>query len=424
MRPHHPCRLALLAALVCTTPAHAAIVGTGTPGSCTEGALNTALQGGGTVTFDCGAAAHTITLTGAKTLTADTAIDGGGLITLDGGGVVQLFRLSGAANNYMLRGLVLSHGKATNDSGGAVYVDGATLLLNDVTLLNNTAVTSVAWGGVGGAVYARGGAQVTLSRVTASGNSAASGGVVLADGAGTTLLLSEFVAESNHAVNVGGAVTHRGSALSIQRSLFMANSVLDSEGPGGAVQVAPPTGTTSLTIANSTFQGNTSSHGSALSAAQLSPGSTIANSTFANNTGASTIIAWTGAALTLKNTIVSNSVNGPNCVTDGGTITNGGNNLQFGGITPLDSCGATIPQANPRLSPLAHNGGFSQTMALQAGSPAIDTGNGCAASDQRGVARPIGPACDIGAFEAPLALPPGGGVASVPALGGTGLAVL
>ena len=43
------------------------------------------------------------------------------------------------------------------------------------------------------------------------------------------------------------------------------------------------------------------------------------------------------------------------------------------------------------------------TMALRAGSPAIDHGGtattGCPATDQRGVPRPQGPACDIGAFE-------------------------
>ena len=41
------------------------------------------------------------------------------------------------------------------------------------------------------------------------------------------------------------------------------------------------------------------------------------------------------------------------------------------------------------------------THALQADSPAIDAGNNanCPATDQRGVARPQGPTCDIGAYE-------------------------
>jgi hypothetical protein len=144
MRAHFSCSNFFFAVVVCTAPAHAAIVGSGTPGSCTEAAFDTAIQGGGTVTFSCGTDAHTIALTSTKALNASTTIDGGGLITLDGGGAKQIFRLSGAANNYILQGLVLSNGKVTDDSGGAVYVGGATLLLTDVTLSNNMAMTSVA----------------------------------------------------------------------------------------------------------------------------------------------------------------------------------------------------------------------------------------------------------------------------------------
>jgi hypothetical protein len=55
------------------------------------------------------------------------------------------------------------------------------------------------------------------------------------------------------------------------------------------------------------------------------------------------------------------------------------------------------------LRPLANNGGPTRTMALRAGSPAIDlirpSGDGCATIDQRGVTRPAGGRCDAGAFE-------------------------
>jgi hypothetical protein len=55
--------------------------------------------------------------------------------------------------------------------------------------------------------------------------------------------------------------------------------------------------------------------------------------------------------------------------------------------------------ANPLLAPLADNGGPTQTMALLAVSPALDAGNNCPPTDQRGLPRPQGPGCDIGAFE-------------------------
>src|SRR5207253_10692871 len=72
------------------------------------------------------------------------------------------------------------------------------------------------------------------------------------------------------------------------------------------------------------------------------------------------------------------------------------------------SCGFTratdITTPTPRLGPLAPNGGPTETMALLPGSPAINEGgsgaNGCPATDQRGVRRPQGAACDIGAYEA------------------------
>ncbi|WP_386067526.1 choice-of-anchor Q domain-containing protein [Tahibacter sp. UC22_41] len=58
---------------------------------------------------------------------------------------------------------------------------------------------------------------------------------------------------------------------------------------------------------------------------------------------------------------------------------------------------------DPRLGELANNGGPTKTVALRAGSPAIDqvivNAASCAGADQRGAARPSGPLCDIGAYE-------------------------
>ena len=73
-------------------------------------------------------------------------------------------------------------------------------------------------------------------------------------------------------------------------------------------------------------------------------------------------------------------------------LTNGVNNNQVGsGASPI----------NPQLGPLADNGGPTFTHALLPASPAINTANNatCAATDQRGIARPFGGVCDIGAFE-------------------------
>jgi hypothetical protein len=67
------------------------------------------------------------------------------------------------------------------------------------------------------------------------------------------------------------------------------------------------------------------------------------------------------------------------------------------------------------LGPLASNGGPTQTHALNAGSVAIDAGDpgvpgsgatACETTDQRGITRPQGPGCDIGAFEVVVGAPP------------------
>jgi hypothetical protein len=69
--------------------------------------------------------------------------------------------------------------------------------------------------------------------------------------------------------------------------------------------------------------------------------------------------------------------------------------------TTGDLFGTGASPINPQLGPLANNGGTTQTHALLSGSPAINAGDsaGCPATDQRGIARPQGVACDIGAHE-------------------------
>ena len=95
---------------------------------------------------------------------------------------------------------------------------------------------------------------------------------------------------------------------------------------------------------------------------------------------------------TLQNSIAADNA-APSCA----GITDGGHNISF----PDAGCpGANV---DPKLAALADNGGPTKTRALEPGSPALDavpaSGAGCAATDQRGVARPQQAACDIGAYE-------------------------
>src|SRR5262249_20347535 len=92
-----------------------------------------------------------------------------------------------------------------------------------------------------------------------------------------------------------------------------------------------------------------------------------------------------------------------------GIVASSGNNLDGAASCALAAAG-DLSRVDPVLGPLADNGGPTRTHALMAGSPAIDAGAGCPATDQRGMPRPRdrtgdGTAlCDIGAFE--FAVPP------------------
>ena len=79
----------------------------------------------------------------------------------------------------------------------------------------------------------------------------------------------------------------------------------------------------------------------------------------------------------------------------------GNNNLVESNAPSPNACGSVSISADPLLGSLQDNGGFTQTMALLPGSPAIDAGDNanCPATDQRGVTRPQGSGCDIGAYE-------------------------
>ncbi len=128
-------------------------------------------------------------------------------------------------------------------------------------------------------------------------------------------------------------------------------------------------------------------------------------STIAMNTGGVAGIA------TIKDTAGKDgSVNlrGALLVANGGTNCAGAVATQGVSLSSDASCPG-VPTASLSLGPLSNNGGPTQTLALPAGSPAIDAGggaaNGCPATDQRGTTRPQGAACDIGAFE----LVPGSG---------------
>jgi hypothetical protein len=126
--------------------------------------------------------------------------------------------------------------------------------------------------------------------------------------------------------------------------------------------------------------------------------------------------------VTLTNTIFVDNVLDPNMRTENSStewqgyhtntaLRDGGQNIQHPEKKPGfdNAVNNNITEnpiyADPLLGPLTDNGGPTQTLAPQSGSPAINAGaNGCPTTDQRGAPR-VGQ-CDIGAVEFGAEAPP------------------
>ena len=103
------------------------------------------------------------------------------------------------------------------------------------------------------------------------------------------------------------------------------------------------------------------------------------------------------ALVHLKNCILAYSPSGSNAY---GRVYDEGGNISSDATPVLTALGSRN-NTDPLLGLLADYGGPTPTMALLAGSPAIDAGDNaaCTPTDQRGVRRPQHAGCDIGAYE-------------------------
>ena len=257
--------LAVVALTALAVPADGGgVVGHGNPASCTEAALDTALAGGGTVTFDCGGSV-VIPVTAVKTLTTTTTVDGTGQqITLDGGGTTRLFETTYqfAPFTITLRNLTLRNARAA-DFGGAVrlvYQDHLTTLnVEGVRFVDNVAAASGDDVG-GGAIHAVTG-YVNVRSSVFTGNRGGNGGAIGHIQARLTLEDAVFQDNATHARvangGSGGAVYTDGSSngpVVIRRSTFLGNSATNL---GGALFTYQYAGASSYTIEDSWFSGNT-----------------------------------------------------------------------------------------------------------------------------------------------------------------------
>jgi CSLREA domain-containing protein len=295
---------------------------------------------------------------------------------IDGLGLGRVLKLSGP--DVAIEGVTITGGLAgpevgaefVGDGGGILVIDSKKLSLNQATVAGNSATFN--GGGISAPPEEMVSTAVTIANSTISGNKV-SGGVLEGMGGGLYTLGDVTIVNSTIA---GNSVENAGLNLG-----------------GGVLAGIDPANTagTKATLLNSTIAGNS------VAAGGVGGGFTIDNPT-----------AGVATAFTATNTIVAGNRAGT-AASDCGTVVTVTSANNIGGDASCMFLDAASKQnTNPLLAALGDNGGPTNTMALTAGSPAIDAGTntGCPATDQRGVARPQGTACDIGAYEL-LAAPVG-----------------
>lgn len=371
-------------------------------GSLGEAIANAA--SGDTITFAPEMAGQTITLTdGAFVLDKDLTIDGSALtsrIRISGGYLRRIFSvLSGAT--VTLIGLELIDGQAM-DNGGAIDNEGA-LIIRDCVVRDNSASS-------GGGIYNyMGTLKITNSLVAHNMAATVGGGIYNEMG---TIEVTDSTFFDNSAARGGGifvnaeTLSEAKSTLTVVNSTFYGNhAILSGGGVHSEGTMIPLGGPNKITVANSTFHGNYAHVGGAIDAR---PGIVlggevleVTNSTFSENVGDEAAGIESQGTLHLANTIVANSLGGGVDLRIAALATNAANLIEScESLAAGGDCGIALSDV-PEMEPPTDHGGPTFTIALGPGSPALNAADFsyCPLTDQRGVPRPQGADCDIGAFE-------------------------
>jgi hypothetical protein len=410
----------------CTFTGNAALPG-GT-GSTSGGALFN-ITGGTVTATGCTFSGNTAPGTGASagqggalsnsgTMTVDGSTIDGNSAGFGGGGVYNGNGPLALTNCTISNNTVTPNPATPTEGGGLLNEPAGTVTLTNCTFSGNSVQGSGPTAGQGGGLYNSGGA-VTVSGGSFTGNSAGSDGGAFysaVSGVNNPVLINNATFTGNDSAADGGAIrAPYGSIVTITGCTFAGNNASSEGGAVDGSQAAQ------LTITNSTFTANSAgSIGGAVNCGGLGTAVTFTNDTITGNRvggiyGGGINIRCN--SVTLENTIIAGNYQGsgaaPNDITGydfsstpnlldpassynivgpggSGGLVNGTNHNQVG-VTALG------------LGPLADNGGPTQTMALQAGSPAIDRGSDAfvipGETDQRGLPRVANGTVDIGAFE-------------------------
>ncbi|WP_418316904.1 putative Ig domain-containing protein [Piscinibacter sakaiensis] len=275
---------------------------------------------------------------------------------------------------------------AGNDNTAAA---GDLDITDALTIIGAGARTTTVSNGIDRAFDIRG-AAVTISGVTVTGSTGGDGGAFLVSGGGASLTLRDSAISSSTAGGSGGGI-HLTGTLMLDRVTIDGNAANGGTGTDGGGGLYVTAGSTA-TLTNVTLNANTANRGGGAISSRGTVN--LVNSTVAGNTGPGAGgIDRAQGTVTLLNTILANNTGG----NASGTLTSLGYNIDSGNTAGLTGTGDRI-NTNPLLGALQFNSGQIKTMAIGAGSAAIDGGTttGAPGVDARGFARVVN---DIGAYE-------------------------
>ena len=313
-------------------------------------------------------------------------------------------------------------GNSVTYDGGAVVNSGGTMTISGSSFVNNSVTLTTL--GSGGAAVNVGSGVMTITDSQVVGNSAyVAGGGLYNSGDGSVLTISRSRVSDNSTHGTGGGIYNAyGGTLAMDHSSLDGNQGYDG---GGYYS----TQRGDVVIRNSTISGNeASADGGGLWIGGETAAVELSNSTLSNNranryaygAGFGGGMFVEAGAVNLANTIVAGNWNGTSApIPDDihGAVTGFynliGNGWGMDGLVDGDlgnRVGAASQPVDPRLAPLADNGGTTPTHALLPSSPALDTGDPAfdplafsppLTTDQRGTSFPrvFGSAVDRGAFE-------------------------
>lgn len=286
------------------------------------------------------------------------------------GGAIKV----GKSGKVTLRRSTITDSSAV--SGGAIASDPGAIALVGSRLIANDASS------LGGAIYTRD-SIVTIQSSSLSGNQTAKrGGAIYASLSNIQIQASAI--NANRAYASGGGASFIGSSAEISRSTFSGNAAREN---GGGIE----SGGSTMTISDSVFASNSAKlRGGGIY--QRRSNVTMTHVTVFGNSSSNGVggVYKDYGTLNLRNSIISNDGH-IDCFALLTLEQNINNFIQDGSCDPMLS-------GDPKFGLEA---GEATRISLRSNSPAIDAAHPdyCSEVDIRGVVRPKGAACDIGAFE-------------------------